>query len=253
MMVRGRLTRADLAVGLGMLSPQLVAAFARHGATVSAVIAASARRFGDDVAVVDGQGELSYRRLDALVSAAASGLQQRERIGVICTSTRWLLVAIAATSRAGADAVLINPKTGATELDGIVARERITRLLRDDDVAARADAPAARPARGGRIVLLSSGTTGVPVSTSRASLRLPSSPPRSAWSRQPGSDAASRCSCLRRCTTATGSASPWLAWRRAPPCCSVATCCLALRWSVVCPRSWAGWPTNSTRARTFVA
>ena len=172
MKVRGRLTRADLAVALGMLSPHLVAAFARHGATVSAVIAASARRFGDDVAVVDAQGELSYWRLDGLVSAVASGFQQRERIGIVCASTRWLLVAIAAASRAGADAVLINPKTGATELDGIVARERLTRLLRDDDVAARADAPAARPARGGRIVLLSSGTTGVPVSTSRAPLRL---------------------------------------------------------------------------------
>ncbi len=45
--VRGRLSRADLAYGLGMLSPQLLAAFARRGATVSAVVEASARRFGD--------------------------------------------------------------------------------------------------------------------------------------------------------------------------------------------------------------
>ena len=171
MKVRGRLTRADLAYGLGMLSPQLLAAFARHGAAVSALVEASAGRFGDATAVVDGGGELSYVQLDALASAVASGLRRRERIGVVCTSSRWLLVAITAASRAGADAVLINPRTGATEFDGIVARERITRLLRDDDVAARTDDSPVRPARGGRIVLLSSGTTGVPVSTARAPLR----------------------------------------------------------------------------------
>jgi acyl-CoA synthetase (AMP-forming)/AMP-acid ligase II len=169
--VRGHLTRADLAYGLGMLSPHLLAAFARRGATVSALVEASARRYGDATAVVDAEGELGYRQLDAVASAVASSFERGERIGILCGSSRWLLVAVAAASRAGADAVLVSPNTGATELAGIVARERITRLVRDHDTAARAADPAARPARGGRIVLLSSGTTGVPVSTTRAPLR----------------------------------------------------------------------------------
>lgn len=163
------------------------------GATFSAVVRAGAGRFGDRPALHDASGTLSYAELDRLVDAAAAGLGPGQRVAVLCTEPRWLLVAAAAIVRAGADAVLIGPGSGRLERAGILDREGITLTLTDGDdpgVPHRAppfdprevsrSAPAAAlqgadrltsrkgsGARGGRIVLLSSGTTGAPTPTAR--------------------------------------------------------------------------------------
>lgn len=171
-----------------------------EGATLSAVVRAGARRFGERAALHDASGSLSYTELDRLVDAAAVGLAPGQRVAVLCGDPRWLLVATAAIVRAGADAVLLGPGTGRLERAGILTREGITLTLNDGDgdpgVPHRAPpfaTPFATPrevsqstpsaaSRGadrltprtsgpathrGRIVLLSSGTTGMPTPTVR--------------------------------------------------------------------------------------
>jgi acyl-CoA synthetase (AMP-forming)/AMP-acid ligase II len=176
--------------------PSIVRAARVEGATLSAVVRAGARRFGDQLALHDASGTLSYAELDRLVDAAAAELEPGQRVAVMCTEPRWLLVAAAAIVRAGADAVLIGPGSGRLERAGILDREGITLTLTDGEnpgmphrappfappreVSQSAPSAASRGAdrltsrtsrraatRGGRIVLLSSGTTGAPSPTAR--------------------------------------------------------------------------------------
>ena len=171
-------------------SRALASAIRRDGATLSAVVRASARRFGDRAALIDADGRVSYRELDSLVDAAARGLPAGARVAVVGGDPRWLLVTVAAVVRAGADAVLVGPGTGHLERAGIHERERITHTLteppssREDsrsaplEAAPGADRLTSRPASAsgaararGRIVLLSSGTTGAPTGTARPAVR----------------------------------------------------------------------------------
>ncbi|CAN5416747.1 long-chain-fatty-acid--CoA ligase FadD2 [soil metagenome] len=170
-------------------------ALLRHGATFSGVIAAGARRHGDKVAIIDRWGQLDYRTLDVLVASAAGQFARGERVGVMCRDGRWLLAAAAGAIRAGADAVLIGHGTGEVELAGVVERLGIGRVVTDGDEGLRVGGlDGARPAtRGGldgarpttrgrldgarpagvgtgRLVLLTSGTTGKPVAPERAPL-----------------------------------------------------------------------------------
>lgn len=173
----------------------LGSAIRRDGATLSAVVRAGARRFGDRPALIDSTGHVGYRELDRLVDAAARGIPAGARVAVVGADPRWLLVTIAAVVRAGADAVLIGPGTGRLEFAGIHEREQITHTLTESvplvvppevsrsapaDPARGADrltstqasegVAARRPSRG-RIVLLSSGTTGAPTGTVRSAVR----------------------------------------------------------------------------------
>ena len=114
-----------------------------HRATLSGVIASSARRWRDHTAIVDHRGALTYRELDELVTAASRQIARGDRVLVTSRSGRETLVAAAAAIRAGADAVMLGP-------DG-------------SDIA--------KPHRGrGRLILLTSGTTGEPTAPRRAPL-----------------------------------------------------------------------------------
>lgn len=185
------LVRTRVLGGVGSLAH----AVRRDGATLSAIVRAGARRFGDRPALHDAAGTLSYTDLDRLVDAAAAGIEPGQRVAVLCTEPRWLLVAAAAIVRAGADAVLIGPGSGRLERAGILAREGITLTLTDgddpgvphrappfaDSREVRQSAPFAavrgadrqtsrkvgEAAGGRRLVLLSSGTTGAPTPTAR--------------------------------------------------------------------------------------
>jgi acyl-CoA synthetase (AMP-forming)/AMP-acid ligase II len=193
---RGLADLARVLVGTRLLGgvPSIVRAARVEGATLSAVVRAGARRFGDRPALHDASGTLSYADLDRLVDDAAAALAPGQRIAVLSSEPRWLLIATTAIVRAGADAVLIGPGSGHLERAGILDREGITLTLTDGDdpdvphcappfaqsrEVSQSAPPAAwrgadwltsreRPAtRGGRIVLLSSGTTGAPTPTAR--------------------------------------------------------------------------------------
>ncbi|PZF96987.1 AMP-binding protein [Micromonospora deserti] len=143
-------------------------------------------------AVVDDQGvELTYAELldraERLARAirAALGVQAGERIGVLCRNHHGLIETIVAATLLGADAVLVNTGLSAAQLATVSEEQRLRVLVHDAEFAERIlGLPAelhrlderAReelianalpgelrpPARDGRIIVLTSGTTGAP-------------------------------------------------------------------------------------------
>ena len=161
--------------------PAMARAIRAEGATVSAAVAASAARFGTATALVDAAGTLTYRELDTAVTRLASSLRNTARVGISCDNTRTFVVALAAASRAGADAVFLGPRMGDLDRTAVAQRHGITHLLDDTErvahfrpVSGEEEGRSGQVAktRGARIIILSSGTTGAPKPTERAPLRL---------------------------------------------------------------------------------
>ena len=176
----------------------------RHGgASPVSGIGLAAARDPDGIALIDEAGQLTWRELDARCDALAVGLRDAAgtsvaTVAILCRNHRGLVEALAATSRLGADAVLLNTGFAAPQLADVLEREHADVLIADEEFDAVV-APAAqrlpsmrlihawtegdssprgatvdglidanigsrpgRPPRAGRIVLLTSGTTGMP-------------------------------------------------------------------------------------------
>ena len=162
--------------------PAITRAIRLEGATVCAAVTASSTRFGEATAIVDAEGTLSYRELDEEVSRLASALTGASRVAIACTDTRFFVIALAAASRAGVDAVLLGSRMGDLDRTAVIHRHGITHVLDDDTLRSAHSRPfsAHNEGRSGqvgkrraaRIIVLSSGTTGVPEPTERSPLRL---------------------------------------------------------------------------------
>ncbi|SDU82799.1 AMP-binding protein [Gordonia westfalica] len=175
----------------------------RHGgASPVSGIGLAAARAPQGLALVDEAGELTWGELDARCDALAVGLRDLPgapvaTVAILCRNHRGLIEALAASSRLGADAVLLNTGFAGPQLADVLEREGADVLIADDEFDA-VIAPAAqrlpglrritawtetgsvaghttdslinpnlgrrpaRPGRAGRIVLLTSGTTGTP-------------------------------------------------------------------------------------------
>ncbi|MDY7105589.1 MAG: AMP-binding protein [Actinomycetota bacterium] len=188
-------------------------AFVRWRASAAAAVSAAARRHPGRDAFVDDDGRLTFAELDEVSTNVAGALRDRgvdetARVGILCRNHRGLVVTLLAASKLGADVVLLNTELAAGPLAEIVEREEIDLLAHDADlvdatgsVAASvtrivADRPTGpddgtdvlsvpdlcavshgelpRPARDGALVLLTSGTTGVPKGARRG--RPPADP-----------------------------------------------------------------------------
>jgi len=159
----------------------------------------AARDQPDAVGLVDDLGALKFRQLDRRSNALArawqrNGITERDVIGVLCRNHRWFLESMLAAAKLGADVVLLNTGFGPSQLATVAAREGLSTIVYDQEfspvVAATpqlrrylawmdseflADAPTLEiliantddedlppPHRPGRMVLLTSGTTGTP-------------------------------------------------------------------------------------------
>ena len=175
----------------------------RHGgASPVSGIGLAAARDPDGLALIDEAGQLTWRELDARCDALAVGLRDLPgtavgTVAILCRNHRGLVEALAATSRLGADAVLLNTGFAGPQLADVLEREQADVLIADDEfdtvveaatqrlpdlrrvrawteyqstrgvtvnglIDANRGARPARPERAGRIVLLTSGTTGTP-------------------------------------------------------------------------------------------
>ncbi|UCZ91901.1 AMP-binding protein [Gordonia sp. WA4-43] len=175
----------------------------RHGgASPVSGIGLAAARDPDGLALIDEAGQLTWRELDARCDALAVGLRDLPgtavgTVAILCRNHRGLIEALAATSRLGADAVLLNTGFAGPQLADVLEREQADVLIADDEfdtvveaatqrlpdlrrvrawteyqstrgvtvnglIDANRGARPARPQRAGRIVLLTSGTTGTP-------------------------------------------------------------------------------------------
>jgi acyl-CoA synthetase (AMP-forming)/AMP-acid ligase II len=141
-------------------------------------------RWPNRAALIDDEGAISYRELRWRAETLASELQRRgvvsgHAVGVLCRNGRGFVQAVFATAMVGADVVLLNTDFRTESLAAALSTHRIETVICDHDSRARrrgrgchrdrcsgADAREgdSRPkvAKAGRIVLLTSGTTGAP-------------------------------------------------------------------------------------------
>ncbi len=179
----------------------------RWGPTPAAGYEASAARYPDEPAIIDELGVLSFEevrvRTNALAHALADrGVLEGDGVAVMCRNHRGFIEATVALSKLGANALFLNTAFAAPQLADVVAREKPVAIIYDqefaellsdagsrrkrfvawhndeeeapddptlDDLIADGDpAPVVPPAEKGRVVILTSGTTGTPKGASRS-------------------------------------------------------------------------------------
>ncbi|MCZ4550798.1 AMP-binding protein [Gordonia rubripertincta] len=196
---------------LALLRPdkyvRMIAALLRLGASPLTGIGLSAARSPRATAIIDERGSLSWaaleNRSDALaVGLANSSTREPATIGILCRNHRGLVESLAAATKTGADALLLNTgfsgpqlaevlvREGATtimydeEFSGLVAhaRDKIEGLIEliawcedtssgktiDEIITVNSGNRPPKPKKAGRIILLTSGTTGTPKGARRS-------------------------------------------------------------------------------------
>jgi len=177
----------------------MLAGLGRSGLTAAASSALGAARHPNRPAVIDDAGVLTFAELEADSAAVAGALRSGyavgpgRTVGVLCRNHRWFVLAALAASRLGANLVLLNTGSAAPQLGAVLDRERVDLLVADEEFGERIDAAGyrrrprvwawydgappgdtlqamadagaaapARPARQGKVVIMTSGTTGTP-------------------------------------------------------------------------------------------
>ncbi|HET6151620.1 MAG TPA: AMP-binding protein [Marmoricola sp.] len=163
----------------------------------------AALRHPDSPAIADERGEISYLEFDELINRLANalldlGLKPGDGIAMLCRNHRAPLVVGFAASRAGLRSLWLNTSFSARQAAEVCEREGVDLLVHDEEFAPLLTEVAPRfgtyavdvsgattddldrliadgapvlpsaPAKPGRIVLLTSGTTGTPKGAPRA-------------------------------------------------------------------------------------
>lgn len=157
-----------------------------------------ATRYPDRVGIVDELGEMTYgelhRRTNALARAlAARDVGEGDGVAVMCRNHRGFVEATVAIAKLGADSLYLNTAFAGPQLVDVLAREKPRVVIHDEEftgllagaeiqerILAWTDSPTVddptldalasvgdtsdlrAPSRHGRIVILTSGTTGTP-------------------------------------------------------------------------------------------
>ncbi len=216
--LRRLLTTLRVLVGSGMIAPMRPDRYVRqgltvrrHGANAMSGIGLSAARAPRATAIIDERGSLTWAELDRRVDAAGVALHElmggREgTLGILCRNHRGLVESLAAATRIGADALLLNTGFSGPQLRDVLERENATVVVYDEEFApllaqARERLPELtevlawvedpdhshegvhtldelieprlgrrpdKPSSPGRTVLLTSGTTGTPKGARRS-------------------------------------------------------------------------------------
>ncbi|OJZ69164.1 acyl-CoA synthetase [Mycobacterium paraffinicum] len=164
----------------------------RGGTNPYTLLAVTATRWPNRAAIVDDDGAWDYRELRSATDSVArrlsrDGVGPGAAVGVMCRNGRGFIVGVFAAALVGADVVLVNTEFRSDALASAVSAHRITAMIADDEFGDRVRAadesvtlidPAtattaegdARPdvAAPGRIILLTSGTTGTPKGVPRS-------------------------------------------------------------------------------------
>lgn len=187
----------------------MLAGVARFGVTMAAAATAAAARNPSRTAIVDDEGSLTYRELlDAARSAAHGlrgvGLHEGDRLALLAPNGRLPVITVIAAGLLGVDSLLLNTGLSAAQVAELCRREKVSVLVIDPGLADAAaevatstrvveDLTALAPAEHGRlpirphpgrIIIMTSGTTGAPKGARR---KDPSSlvPPAALISRIP--------------------------------------------------------------------
>jgi fatty-acyl-CoA synthase len=187
---------------------QLLLAFERFG-LLGGAIAAGAIRHGDQLALIDERGGLTYKELDLRSNALANawrerGLEPREGVAILSRNHRGFLDAVFAAAKCGSRIVLLNTSFAGPQIREVAGREGTDLLVYDDEYAPMLDgidpprgrwrawsdgdgetpddtldalikdSSRAAPPKAGvapRITILTSGTTGTPKGAPRSEPR----------------------------------------------------------------------------------
>jgi acyl-CoA synthetase (AMP-forming)/AMP-acid ligase II/short-subunit dehydrogenase len=176
----------------------------RYGATPAAAAAAAAALTPDRPAVIDEQGSLSFGELDARTRQLAGALHRHldltadDRVGVMCRNHRGFVEAAVGATRLGCDLVPLNTDFSGPQLSEVLRREGVTAVFHDQEFDPQFDESefagariiawheqdpgratlqtlidigepdgAPIPRSAGRVVMLTSGTTGTPKGATR--------------------------------------------------------------------------------------
>jgi acyl-CoA synthetase (AMP-forming)/AMP-acid ligase II len=175
------------------------------GMTPAAAFQVSAERFGDDPAVIDEKGSLTFdevhKRTDALANAfREEGIGPDDSVAIMCRDHRWFVETTVALSKLGATALLYNTAFAGPQLEEVTERESPAAIVYDDEFAESVegakgdrklwkawtdedssgdgtieslieggdDSGLKPPDSPGKITLLTSGSTGTPKGASRS-------------------------------------------------------------------------------------
>jgi len=160
------------------------------------------RKFPSLPAIVDERGTLTYKQVDDMSTALARGLQrlgvdEGSVVGLLCRDHRGLIIAMAACGKLGARQVMMNTGFAKPQFAEVCERENVKVVLHDSEFLSLLDAlpaelprvltwvddgthppddlpkidgiiatgstePLPPPSKPGGIVVLTSGTTGLP-------------------------------------------------------------------------------------------
>ncbi|CAN5545125.1 long-chain-fatty-acid--CoA ligase FadD2 [soil metagenome] len=177
----------------------------RYG--LGGVVAATAARTPNRPAIADELGDLSYAELDLRSNALANsmaevGVTAGTGVGILCRNHRGFLEATIAVAKLGATALYLNTDFAGPQIREVCAREGVELLIRDEEYASFTadthaplgtltawcdgqpgpdalgtlidngdDSPPPSPSEHGKVVLLTSGTTGTPKGAPREAPR----------------------------------------------------------------------------------
>jgi acyl-CoA synthetase (AMP-forming)/AMP-acid ligase II len=162
-------------------------------------VAAAAKRFPNQLAIIDDAGELTWSELVGQINQVTQGLKDRgvkpgDSVALLCRNHRFMIVAMIAIMQAGGRVLLLNTMASRSQLGELAKRESAALVIVDQEfltVAADVDkdklilawadedAPAgvptiasiseghatkahSKPSRNGQIIIFTSGTTGLP-------------------------------------------------------------------------------------------
>ena len=182
-----------------------ILAIRRWGNTAAAGYAAAAVRYGDEPAIIDELGVLTFRDVHERTNAIAhsltrAGLKPKDNVAVMVRNHRGFIEATVALSKIGANGLYLNTAFAGPQLSEVVEREDTHALIYDIEfedllkdagkrrkrfVAWHEDGKPADPTleelaaagptteptppeSSGRVVILTSGTTGTPAGAARS-------------------------------------------------------------------------------------
>ncbi|GAA4785504.1 AMP-binding protein [Actinomycetospora chlora] len=150
-------TPTELATGLRLLTgagviapvaPYRAALFPtalyRYGFTPTTAYVVNRWRHPDRVAIVDDRGTLTFREIHERTDRLARALADRNigpgsRVAVLCRNHRGPIETILATSKVGADVVLLNTGLSPSQMKAVAEEQEIATVVVDADLGDRLD------------------------------------------------------------------------------------------------------------------